>query len=462
MTTTVPRSDALVFFGATGDLAYKQIFPALQAMIRRGRLDLPIVGVAKAGFSLDQLKARARESLAHHGGVDEAAFAKLCSQLSYVDGDYGDPKTFAALRQALGAAKRPLHYLAIPPSLFATVAEGLATSGCATDARVVIEKPFGHDLPSAQALNALLHKFFAEEAIFRIDHFLGKEPVQNLIYYRFANPIIDGSFNNTRVESVQITMAENFGVQGRGKFYEEAGAIRDVLQNHLLQVIGCLTMEAPVDRGHAATRAARAHALQSLRPLHPGDVVRGQFRGYRAEPGVAPDSRVETFVAVRLYVDTPRWQGVPFYVRAGKRLPLTATEVMVQFKRRAQPVLDETDPGPGNYIRLRLSPEVVIALSTRVKEPGETMTGRRVEMVVVEETADDMEPYERLLGDAATGDQMLFARQDSVEAEWRVVDPVVDGATPLHEYDPNTWGPREADALIPGGAWHDPAATETR
>jgi glucose-6-phosphate 1-dehydrogenase len=456
MTSAPPHSDALVFFGATGDLAHKQIFPALQAMLRRGRLDLPIVGVAKAGWNLDQLKARARDSLAHHGGVDEAAFARLCARLSYVDGDYGDPKTFTALREALGPAKRPLHYLAIPPSLFATVAQGLATSGCATDARVVIEKPFGHDLASARALNGVLHRFFAEDAIFRIDHFLGKEPVQNLIYFRFANPMIDGSFDAAHVESVQITMAESFGVQGRGKFYEEAGAIRDVLQNHLLQVVACLTMDAPAAQGHDAMRQARARALANIRPLAPEDVVRGQFRGYRDEPGVAPDSRVETFVAVRLFVDTERWRGVPFYVRSGKCLPVTATEVLVRFKRRTAPVLDETVPGLANYVRLRLGPDVVIALSARVKRAGDAMTGHRVELVAVEETANDMAPYERLLSDAAAGDPMLFARQDGVEAEWRAVDAILGDATPVHEYAPETWGPAEAAALIPGGAWHDP------
>jgi glucose-6-phosphate 1-dehydrogenase len=321
---------------------------------------------------------------------------------------------------------------------------------------VVVEKPFGRDLASARALNAVLHRFFAEEAIFRIDHFLGKEPVQNLIYFRFANPLIDGSFDGAHVESVQLTMAESFGVQGRGKFYEEAGAIRDVLQNHLLQVIACLTMDAPADQGHDAMRQARVRALGSIRPLAPEDVVRGQFRGYRAEPGVAPDSRVETFVAVRLFVDTPRWHGVPFYVRSGKCLPVTATEVLVQFKRRTAPVLDETAPGVANYVRLRLGPDVVIALSARVKRAGDAMTGHRVELVAVEETANDMAPYERLLGDAAAGDPMLFARQDGVEAEWRAVDAILGDATPVHEYAPDTWGPAEAADLIPGGAWHDP------
>ena len=461
MTTTAAPADALVFFGATGDLAYKQIFPALQAMIRRGHLDMPIVAVAKAGWGLDKLKERARDSLAHHGGVDEGAFAKLCARLSYVDGDYRDTATFAAVRAALGSAKRPLHYLAVPPSVFATVAEGLAKSGCAKDARVVIEKPFGHDLASARELNGVLHQFFPDEAILRIDHYLGKEPVQNLIYFRFANPLIEAAFDNRHVECVQITMAESFGVQGRGRFYEEAGAIRDVVQNHLMKVVACLTMDAPSGRGHEATRDERAKALRNVRSLAPVDVVRGQFRGYRDEPGVAPDSQVETFAAIRLYVDTPRWEGVPFYVRAGKSLPITTTEVLVQFKRRAQPVLDETDPGPGSHIRFRLSPEIVIALRTRVKHPGEAMTGELIELIAVEPTAELMAPYERLLSDAAAGDATLFSREDAIEAQWRIVDPILGNVTPIHPYEPNTWGPREADRLIPGGAWHNPSPTAT-
>ena len=461
MTGTAPRAEALVFFGATGDLAYKQIFPALQAMTRRGHLDLPIVAVAKAGWDLDKLRARVRDSLTHHGGVDEAAFARLLARLSYIDGDYRDAATFTALRAALGAAQRPLHYLAIPPSMFTTVAEGLAKSGCAQGARVVVEKPFGHDLASARELNATLHQFFPDEAIFRIDHYLGKEPVQNLIYFRFANPLIEATFNNRHVDSVQITMAENFGVQGRGGFYEEAGAIRDVLQNHLMKLVACLTMEAPAGPGHEATRDERATALAKVRPLAPPDVVRGQFRGYRDEPGVAADSRVETFAAVRLLVDSPRWEGVPFYTRTGKCLPVTTTEILVRFKRAVQPVLDDTDTGRGNYIRFRLSPEIVIALGTRAKRPGEAMTGVPIELVAVEQAGDLMAPYERLLGDAAAGDATLFAREDAIEAQWRVVDAILGNVTPVYPYEPNTWGPREADRLIPDGAWHNPLATAT-
>jgi glucose-6-phosphate 1-dehydrogenase len=447
-----------VFFGATGDLAYKKIFPSLQALIRRGHLDMPIVGVAKAGWNLDQLKARAQDSLEKHGGIDRDAFAKLCSRLRYIDGDYRDPETFASLRQALGNASRPVHYLAIPPSLFATVSDGLAKTGCAKDARVVVEKPFGQDLKSAQELNRTLHQFFPESAIFRIDHYLGKEPVQNITYFRFANPIIDAGFTHHRVEGVQITMAENFGVAGRGKFYEEAGAIRDVVQNHMLQVIACLAMESPERRDHEALRDERGKVMKAIRPLAPADVIRGQFTGYRKEPGVAADSKVETFAAVRFQIDSPRWSGVPFYVRAGKCLPVTTTEVFIKLKPMSHPVLDETGPPLPNYLRFRLSPAVVIALGTKVKKAGETMVGERIELISHHQPPEEMEPYERLLWDATRGDGELFARQDSVEEAWRVVDPILGNVTPVYEYQPGTWGPAEADRIGPPGGWHNPAA----
>jgi glucose-6-phosphate 1-dehydrogenase len=458
---TTPRSDALVFFGATGDLAYKQIFPAIQALIRRGRLDMPVVGVARSKWSLDQLKARAKDSLQKHGSLDPAAYAKLCSLLGYIDGDYSDPTTFTKLRKALGDAKRPLYYLAIPPSLFATVAEGLAKSGGVKDARVVVEKPFGRNLASAQELNRTLHRFFPEEAIFRIDHYLGKEPIQNLIYFRFANPLIEAGWNNKHIESVQITMAESFGVAGRGKFYEEAGAIRDVVQNHMLQVIACLAMECPKGKGHQALRDERGRLLQKVRTLAPSDAVRGQFRGYRREPGVAPDSQVETFAALRFHIDNERWAGVPFYVRVGKCLPVTATEVLVRFDRPPWPVLDDIGMTLDRYCRFQFSPEVVIALGAKVKKPGELMVGEGIELVAHHQPPNEMEPYERLLGDAANGDATLFAREDSVEAAWRVVDPVLGDKTPLSEYDPNTWGPPQADrTLVPEGGWHNPKLKE--
>jgi glucose-6-phosphate 1-dehydrogenase len=456
-----PPSDAIVFFGATGDLAYKQIFPALQAMIRHQRLEVPVVGVAKAGWDLARLKARAEESLRRHGGLDDAAFAKLCSLLGYIDGDYRDPATFTRLRQTLGSACRPLHYLAIPPDMFDTVAEGLAKADCVRNARVVVEKPFGRDLASARRLNAVLHRFFPEESIFRIDHFLGKEPVQNLIYFRFANPLITAGWTHEHLESVQITMAEKFGVQGRGKLYEEMGAVRDVVQNHLLQVMACLAMECPAENTHQALRNERARLLSAVRTLDPGNVVRGQFRGYHEEPGVAPDSQVETFAALRFFIDNPRWKGVPFFVRTGKRLPVTVTEILVRFRRPPLPLLDEIGPPLEDYYRFRLSPTMLIALGTKVKRPGENMRGKRIELLAHDQPSDEMAPYERLLGDAAHGDATLFAREDAVEACWRIVDPVLDGATPLFQYDPDTWGPAEVDReLTPDGGWLDPLPPE--
>jgi glucose-6-phosphate 1-dehydrogenase len=455
------HSDALVFFGATGDLAYKKIFPALHAMARRDHLDMPVVGVARSKWSLDQFKNRAKESLEKNGDLDPTAFAKLSSLLRYVDGEYGHPTTCGKLREVLGSAKRPLYHLAVPPSLFATVAEGLATSGCTKGARLIVEKPFGRNFASAQELNRTLHRFFPEQNIFRIDHYLGKEPVQNLIYFRFANPLIEASWDNRHIESVQITMAENFGVSGRGKFYEEAGAIRDVVQNHMLQVIACLAMECPAAKDHEAQRDERGRLHKAVRSLGPSDVVRGQFRGYRRESGVAADSQVETFAAVRFHIDNERWNGVPFYVRVGKRLPVTATEVLVRFKRALRPVLDETVLALPAYYRFRFSPEVVLALGTKVKKPGERMVGERIELVACHEQPNEMGPYERLLGDAANGDATLFAREDSVEESWRIVDPILGNTTPIFEYEPNTWGPLELDrSLAPEGGWHNPEPKE--
>jgi len=451
------QSDALVFFGATGDLAYKQIFPALQALVKRHNLTIPIVGVAKAGWNLDQLKERARDSVTKHGGLDEAAFAKLSTLLQYVDGDYRDAATFTQLRQVLGNAQRPLHYLAIPPSMFAAVAEGLAKSGSATNARVVVEKPFGRDLASARELHKILDQFFPEEAIFRIDHFLGKEPVQNILYTRFANRFLEPLWNRSHIRSVQITMAENFGVQGRGRFYEEAGAVRDVIQNHLLQVLACLAMDPPTGQDPDALRDEKARILKAVRPLTPQDIVRGQFKGYRQEDGVARDSRVETYAAIRLFIDSWRWAGIPFYIRAGKCLPVTSTEVNVTLRRPPLDTFEEKSLGSPNRFRLTLSPEVVIALGMRVKRPGERMQGEDVELIAIHQRADEMSPYERLLGDALRGDPILFARADQVEAQWRIVDPILGDVTPVYEYEPNTWGPPEAAKLVedPGG-WLDP------
>lgn len=451
-------ADALVFFGATGDLAYKQIFPALQALVSRHNLTIPIVGVAKSGWNLDQLKARAHDSLTQHGTLNEAEFAKLSALLRYVDGDYRAAETYAQLRQELGDARRPLHYLAIPPSMFGTVAEGLAQAGCADDgARVVVEKPFGRDLASARQLNTILHHYFPETAIFRIDHFLGKEPVQNILYTRFANTFFEPIWNRTYIRSVQMTMAESFGVQGRGRFYEEAGAIRDVVQNHLLQVLACLTMDPPTSDSHEAMRDEKARVLKAVRPLDPSNIVRGQFCGYRDEDGVAPDSAVETYAAVKLFIDTWRWADVPFYIRAGKCLPVTATEVVIEFKRPPRETFGEVVPIRSNHLRFRLSPEVLIALGARMKLPGERMAGEDVELIATHRHGDEMTPYERLLGDALRGDPALFAREDAVEAQWQVVDPILGNDTPLYEYTPDTWGPEEADQLIAGdGGWLNP------
>jgi len=451
------QSDALVFFGATGDLAYKQIFPSIQGLIRDEGLNMPIIGVAKSGWSLDQLRARAKDSLEKHGGVDQNAFKKLAELLRYVDGDYADAATFTKLRKELGSAKQPTHYLAIPPILFGTVAKGLAQSGCGDNARVVVEKPFGHDLASAQELNRTLHQYFPEERIFRIDHYLGKEPVQNILYTRFANPIFEPIWNRNYVRSIQITMAEKFGVQDRGGFYDQTGALRDVVQNHMLQVLSNLAMDPPTGEDHEAVRDEKASLLKVIRPLTPESVVRGQYNGYRSVPGVAAGSTVETFIAVKLFIDSWRWAGVPIFIRAGKELPVTATEVVVEFKRPPRETFGELVPGTSAHMRLRLSPDISIALGVRVKVPGERMVGSDLELLLQRQAAADEPPYERLLGDAMRGLGELFARQDLVEAQWRIVEPILGNVTPVYTYELGTWGPDEAQQLIGSdGPWINP------
>jgi glucose-6-phosphate 1-dehydrogenase len=441
------QSDALVFFGATGDLAFKQIFPALLALVERHGLNIPIVGVAKAGWTLEQFKQRALDSVTTHGPFDDATFKKFAMLLRYVDGDYREAKTFADLRAALDGAQRPLHYLAIPPAFFATVVEGLTAADCSSTARVVVEKPFGRDLASAQGLNAILEQSFPESSIFRIDHFLGKEPVQNILYTRFANFFFEPVWNRGYVNSMQITMAEDFGVKGRGAFYDEAGCIRDVVQNHLLQILACLTMDPPRKQVPDSIRDEKSRVLKAVRPLSPDDIVRGQFNGYRTEPGVAANSDVETYAALRLYIDTWRWADVPFFIRAGKCLPVTATEVIVDFKRPPRETFGETVTGLGDHLRLRLSPDVLIALGMRVKQAGDQFVGEDVELIATHQSGSEMAPYERLLGDALKGDQALFASEETVEAQWRIVDPVLSAPVPCHEYRPGTWGPVEADRL---------------
>ncbi len=457
------RSDALVVFGVTGDLAHKMIFPALYAMVKRGELKVPIIGVALPKWSLERLHRRVTDSIRRSGGIDNRrAVHQLLSLFKYVSGDYRDPSTFAAIKSALGNARRPAHYLAIPPSLFETVIKELGAANLAKHARVIVEKPFGRDLASARELNQVARSVFPEDSIFRIDHFLGKEAIMNILYFRFANSFLEPIWNRNYVASVQITLSEDFGVADRGPFYESAGCLRDVVENHLFQIVALLAMEPPSDRDFGAVHTEKAKVFRAMRPLKRDDLVRGQYAGYRKEPGVAKNSDVETFCALRLFIDSWRWDGVPWYLRSGKYLPDTATEVLVELKAPPQRLFADSAPTAGrtNYLRFRLSPGAAIALAARVKLAGKEFVGEQRELCLLEDQPGEEAPYERLLIDAMAGDGALFTREDAVEAAWAVVDPVLKTHHRVRPYRRSTWGPKEADAIIDSdGGWHNPEST---
>lgn len=453
-------ADALVIFGVTGDLAHKMIFPALYAMAKHGALNMPVIGVSSSKWSLAELRKHVQVSIKHAGKIDDqSALAHLLSRLQYVSGDYNDTATFKALKLALGKARRPAHYLAIPPLLFSTVINNLGAAGLATNARVIVEKPFGRDLASARALNKIALSVFAEDSIFRIDHYLGKEAIMNILYFRFANSFLEPIWNRNCVASVQITLAEDFGVKNRGAFYERTGCLRDVIQNHLFQIVALLAMEPPTYQGFGAVHSEKAKVFQAMRPLQLSDVVHGQYAGYRKEIGVAKRSDVETFCALKLFIDSWRWQGVPWYLRSGKSMAATAAEVLVELKPPPQRLFDDSAPvdGRANYLRFRLSPNSAVALAARVKRAGKEFVGDQRELYLLDEQLKKETPYERLLSDAMAGDGALFTHEDAVEAAWAVIDPVLDIPRTVYRYKPGSWGPKQADALIAAdGSWHNP------